>query len=718
MKNNKKAYSFVLILALLFSSFSFSYAENAPAYLVDVFGNTNQQAITICNNLGIVTGNPDGTFLPDNAVTRAEFAAMITRTLAIPESVLSGFRTSKFQDTSGYSWAIPYLSFCESKGILLGDGSGNVMPGKTININEAITMALRAIGYTANSSALVGSWPGNYISVAQDLGLYEEVNADELLNRGNAAKIIYNLLPVGKVTVSTDGTTTAMSNVTGTPSSCLNTGLNCTVEQGIIDMTTYSDSLIQLVPYMGAYADIYKNEDGQVIAVKTLSETITGFFSATKSQFELPDQSKSFQFSSATFTTPSTVLISNGHSPVTLTTVSAFAGAFATVNVEMSGSQITQFYSLSMWLPDDTFLAEEDVQDEIVDDKTLGGYELPLTDDGEVDYSKICVFGAPSIAQIAEDNVVSVYLDPTTDEVFYVEIGTAKFTGKITEAETKTYYSQYTVNGAPVLNYSFMPALTVGTTYDFKLDAFGYIYEADAISGIANKYGIIKAHAAAGINDEQVKLFTSNNEVVTFDISDDVTVVSNAGVTIGSIGTLMGYELNNSGDIDTIDLQTITCSAATLASISVLNTNVSNYVVEKDCSVFSLDASSGDYRITTIDKIKTGVSLIVGGSAQIILDDSGHVTAMIINDIAYGRSDDDIYAVFDKVTDAIDEDENEVQHLIGFANGESLDAYTDDSNVISGFTNTTIGAYQIEVDSDGLIISVTGLTPDVLPSTK
>ena len=172
----RKALSLVLVLALVLGSFSMAFAAT-PAGLSDIAGNANAEAIQVVHDLGIVTGNPDGTYLPAKAVNRAEFAALITRALAVPDSALAGYTATKFKDTAGYDWAVKYLAFCETKGIMLGDGQGNAMPGRTISVNEAMTMALRAIGYTSNSDALVGAWPANYVTMAQNEGLYDDVAA-------------------------------------------------------------------------------------------------------------------------------------------------------------------------------------------------------------------------------------------------------------------------------------------------------------------------------------------------------------------------------------------------------------------------------------------------------------------------------------------------------------------------------------------------------------
>jgi len=275
----RKITSFVLTLALVLGSFSMAFAA-APATsagLTDIAGATNVEAIQVCYDLGIIEGYPDGTFLPTKAVNRAEFAAMMTRALKVPASALVGYTSTTFKDTVGYGWAVPYLAFCQSKGIMIGDGFGNVMPGRTINVNEAMTMVLRVVGYTENSSMLVGTWPSKYVTVAQNLGLYDDVATAVNVDRANAAQIIYNALTVQKVTVNADGTTTYLEDADGNAVTLLNSGLGADSDANkIITGLDYSSSVINITKYMGAYGTAYTNSDGNIVAFSANSVALTG----------------------------------------------------------------------------------------------------------------------------------------------------------------------------------------------------------------------------------------------------------------------------------------------------------------------------------------------------------------------------------------------------------------------------------------------------------
>lgn len=60
----------------------FADKKNARCYFTDVYANYwAANAIATCASLGWITGYPDGSFRPDNSVTRAELMAMINRAL-------------------------------------------------------------------------------------------------------------------------------------------------------------------------------------------------------------------------------------------------------------------------------------------------------------------------------------------------------------------------------------------------------------------------------------------------------------------------------------------------------------------------------------------------------------------------------------------------------------------------------------------------------------
>jgi hypothetical protein len=247
----------VLTLALILGSISMASAASGKVRLTDIADNANEEAIQVAYDLGIVTGTPEGAYEPEKAVNRAEFAALIVRALAIPDSALASYSSTTFKDTSGYTWAVPYLAILQQRGIMKGDGYGNAMPGRTITPNEAVTMVLRAVGYTDNASVLVGQWPANYVALGQNQLLYSNVGNDTQMNKASAAQMIYNALTVQLVQVDANSTVSYLwdriEDGTQNERNLLTTGLDCWQDgKKIVSYADAKASKINLIPRVGA----------------------------------------------------------------------------------------------------------------------------------------------------------------------------------------------------------------------------------------------------------------------------------------------------------------------------------------------------------------------------------------------------------------------------------------------------------------------------------
>ena len=92
------------------------------------------QYVMGATTLGIVSGNPDGTFAPARNVARAEFMKMILLTNA--------FKADKwldqkiFNDVPADAWFTPYMNYAGSAGLITPDASGNLNPGKELSRGE------------------------------------------------------------------------------------------------------------------------------------------------------------------------------------------------------------------------------------------------------------------------------------------------------------------------------------------------------------------------------------------------------------------------------------------------------------------------------------------------------------------------------------------------------------------------------------------------------
>lgn len=100
-------------------------------------------AISTIEKAKIVNGYPDGSFRPNDKITRAEFATIVARFLAEGEG-----GDSEFPDVAGH-WAEKYISKAAANGIINGYTDGSFRPNQPITRAEAMAMTNRLLGRTS-----------------------------------------------------------------------------------------------------------------------------------------------------------------------------------------------------------------------------------------------------------------------------------------------------------------------------------------------------------------------------------------------------------------------------------------------------------------------------------------------------------------------------------------------------------------------------------------
>ncbi|MCI6646791.1 MAG: S-layer homology domain-containing protein [Oscillospiraceae bacterium] len=97
-------------------------------------------AVSTLGNAGIITGYPDGTFRPNAPITRAEFSAIAAR---FSDVVYNG--NSSFTDVAANHWAARYITLAEYLGWVTGYPDGSFHPDQAITRAEAITLINRVL---------------------------------------------------------------------------------------------------------------------------------------------------------------------------------------------------------------------------------------------------------------------------------------------------------------------------------------------------------------------------------------------------------------------------------------------------------------------------------------------------------------------------------------------------------------------------------------------
>ena len=95
---------------------------------------------------GIITGYADGSFRPDASVTRAEFAAIASRFEALTEG------TKSFSDVPSSHWAAKYINFAATRGWVNGYADGTFRPNNSITRAEVAAVTCRLLERNADQS--------------------------------------------------------------------------------------------------------------------------------------------------------------------------------------------------------------------------------------------------------------------------------------------------------------------------------------------------------------------------------------------------------------------------------------------------------------------------------------------------------------------------------------------------------------------------------------
>jgi len=147
MKNAVR--SFLLLSIVIYAAFlNISWAAAAeektesqvkPLYSDVTYDNPNYAFVTYLAKRGIISGFSDGTYHPNDSLTRAQAAVIMTKAAGLSSSAAS----SAFKDVPASHWAAGYIAAAERAGYLKGFGDGTFRPDQTLTRAQAISLVMR-----------------------------------------------------------------------------------------------------------------------------------------------------------------------------------------------------------------------------------------------------------------------------------------------------------------------------------------------------------------------------------------------------------------------------------------------------------------------------------------------------------------------------------------------------------------------------------------------
>ena len=199
----KKLLAMVLALVM---TLSLAVSANAAFKDVKDIDETYAEAVEVLTGMKVFKGYEDGSFLPKNAITRAEVAAIVYRiyTTDVKDTYVKNYETyNKFSDMAGAGWAKGYIGYCANAALVKGYPDGNFKPSGNVTGYEVLAMILRAVGYDQNGEFTGADWALHVAQIAEQAGVLKNVKGVDLnapATRELVSELLFRSIQVPMVT--------------------------------------------------------------------------------------------------------------------------------------------------------------------------------------------------------------------------------------------------------------------------------------------------------------------------------------------------------------------------------------------------------------------------------------------------------------------------------------------------------------------------------------
>ncbi|MBQ9915198.1 MAG: S-layer homology domain-containing protein, partial [Clostridia bacterium] len=163
----------------------------------DVVDSPYEEAIETLGALSIMVGDDDGKFRPDASIRRSEFAKVAVEAMGLGNVAEASNHKTKYPDVVENHWANGYINVATDQGIVIGDDEANFRPDDSISYAEAMTILVRLIGHEPSALAKGGFPTGYMVVGSQNgISKNAAAGANEKVKRGMVAQMTFNALTV------------------------------------------------------------------------------------------------------------------------------------------------------------------------------------------------------------------------------------------------------------------------------------------------------------------------------------------------------------------------------------------------------------------------------------------------------------------------------------------------------------------------------------------
>lgn len=729
MKGSNKFFAGALAAVMSVSSLSFS-ALAASGIPVDVEGTRYEEPIQILQALGIMIGDDDGKFRPDDTIKRSEVAKIGVLAMGLGDAAESAKGETIYNDVSLNHWANGYINVATAQGLIIGYEDGSFRPDQEITYAEAMTILVRAMGYEVYAQSK-GGYPQGYIVAGSNNGLTKNVqgsNADPI-SRGNVAYMAVNALNADmmeqtgfgsdtkwEVTDKTllkdvlevtkaNGQVTAIEDTAISGSSSLKKG-QIKIKDEIFE-TAYN--MNNLLGYNVTYY-AKENDDGDMEVILAIPESNKNktFTIESDLMYNITDRGayKTINYyKNDDSTSTSYVTLDNDATMI-------YNGKFESLDYDMvdisdSLGKVTLLDTDSNGRYDIIFVTEYEnlvVEEVTSTNKIVDKYGKPTLklDDENEDLSYTIQLGGQSLelSDLKEFDVLSVAA--SKDELLYdIQVSRETVDGKVTGLDEDGYL----VDGklyktAP----NFEEDLTLGTEGMFYLDVTGKIAAVDTTVTASSNYAyLLKAYTSDATDESTFKMYTMNGKEITYTANEKIrfngkssTRSEDAVSEINSAGStrkqLITYSLNSEGKL--VSINTAKDNTSTGEVDKNKFTQNFSYTAEKfngktnrigkvrltsSTIIFDVNEGTQDYKIGKLSMFEDGSTYNVN---VYDMGENFEAKAIVVTDSNLQTNAESSIAVVSKVISATNDNDEVADHLTAYQDGKQIKIFAESEGIL------------------------------------
>ncbi len=759
MFNAKKVTSFILSAVMMLGFTVSSFAAVSPdaqnskyKEAIELLG-----ALEI-----MVGDAEDGNFRPEDTIKRSEFAKVAVTSMGMDNLADSFNYPTSYPDVVENHWANGYINVATNQGIIIGDDEGNFRPDDTITYAEAVTVLVRLIGHTPAAEKKGGFPQGYVTVASQTgITKNAVASNNSAVLRGMVAQLTANTLVTNKMeqtnfgsnesyqvvdeTLLSDELSTRIvyDQITAIGTSALtgsSTLKNNEVKIGSEVFEVADKALADTRKLLGFNVEAYikegEHEDETLVLAREQKgknssmkinakdvEDITVDTQVTVEYWEDKEKDKetqeaviaadakylyngqaiSFDVDELKPTAGSLTLLDRNRDDIYDVVFIENYENYVVEEVIVSSNRITDKYGKPSLVLDPE---DENVKFII----TRGGQEVELKDLNEWD-----------VLSVAKSKDASIVI---------VEVTSEKVTGKVTEKHGE----KFVIDGKEYyVSANYTEEIKLNDEGSFYLDKDGHIAAVDATSALSSNYAYVTgAEVTTGFDKRlSVQMFDKNGEIKVIKSTEKIKVNGTPNKTAAQalaalqnestvVPTLITYSLNSDGELTQLNTAEDKTSGGISKDKFALNANATlkyresskklgNYNVDENTIVFDIPAGETDAKKYAIADYKlfednTDYDVLVYD----VREDLTAGVVIVTNSTGIANLEASAVVV-DKIATSLNDEDERVEKLYAYVDGEKKTLSTTDEGILVNGDGEQLKAgdiIQVKTNAKGEIESI------------